>query len=206
VKDLLHFGLSDAYIYRGFVIDHCRDWQAIDLPFWLYYNIPVFYTWGFDERNDARFSRLNPHLIELANEDHSLAQPTSGLTLQDDLLQAAAASWDYNDYLTKSGPDLTGSLSAYDSTFQFTVIDFEGWGRRIIHKDQAPSYAGQFHFTTSTDEETGRPTVIFWCWKPRQPISQRQLFDDKESHHDTHERRAQLWYIRESFAHELAPS
>ena len=53
VKDLLHIGLSDAYIYQGFVIDLCRDWQAINLPFWLYYNIPVFYTWGFDERNDA---------------------------------------------------------------------------------------------------------------------------------------------------------
>ena len=56
IKDLLHFRLSDTYIHRGYVIDLCHDWQAIDLPFWLYYDIPVFYTWGFDERNDPKFS------------------------------------------------------------------------------------------------------------------------------------------------------
>lgn len=206
VQDLLHFGLSDAYIHRGFVIDLCRDWEAIDLPFWLYYNIPVFYAWGFDERNDPRFSRLNPQLIELADEDHSLAQDNSGLTLEEELLRSAAASWNYDDYLLETKPDVAGSLSAYDSCSKFTIIDFKGWGRRFIHEDQAPMFATQFHFTTSTDEETGYPIVIFWRWKPRQMITQRQLFERNESRHDAYDRRSRLWHIREAFAPQLAPS
>jgi hypothetical protein len=208
MQDLLHFGLSDAYIYRGYVIDLCRDWQAINLPFWLYYHIPIFYAWGFEETNDPRFSRLNPKLLELTDEDYSLPQPAAGLTLPDSLLRAAAASWEYDDYLTKADPDLTGSLSVYDSTSKFTVIDFEGWGRRFIHEDQAPTYASQFHFTTSTDEGTGYPIVIFWRWKPRHPLSQRQLSEDSKTQprQEVHERRTKLWYIRETFAQELAPT
>jgi hypothetical protein len=205
VKDLLHFGLSDAYIYRGFVIDLCRDWQAIDLPFWLYYNIPVFYAWGFDEKNDQRFSRLDPRLLALADEDNSLVQPASGLTLEAELVRSAAASWNFDDYLMHTEPDVTGSLSAYDSHSKFTVIDFEGWGRRFIHEDQAPAYATRFHFTTSTDGETGHPIVVFWRWKPRQHVSQRELLG-KETRREAHNRRSELWYIREAYAPELAPT
>jgi hypothetical protein len=206
VQDLLHFGLSDAYIHRGYVIDLCRDWQAIDLPFWLYYGIPVFYAWGFDERNDLRFSRLNPHLIELADDDHSLVQDDTGPALNAGLVQSAADSWNYDNYLTKTDPEVIGSLSSYNSTYKFTVIDFEGWGRRFIHEDQAPTYATRFHFTTSTDEGTGYPIVVFWRWKPCHQVSQRQLYDKKENRHNSFECRSQLWYIREAFAPELAPS
>ncbi|KIM34966.1 hypothetical protein M413DRAFT_51976, partial [Hebeloma cylindrosporum] len=99
VQDLLHFGLSDAYIHRGYIIDLCQGWQAINLPFWLYYGVPVYYTWGFDEKNDPRFSRLDPRLLILVDEDHSLVPEPSGLTLEADLLQSAASSWNYDDYL-----------------------------------------------------------------------------------------------------------
>ncbi|KIM38290.1 hypothetical protein M413DRAFT_12781 [Hebeloma cylindrosporum] len=185
--------------------DGFADWQAIDLPFWLYYSLPIYYTWGFDEKNDPRFSRLHPQLIELADDDHSLVQEGIGLTLEADLLRAAAASWNYDDYLTTK-PVIAGSLSSYDSDSKFTVIDFEGWGRHYIHEDEAPAYATQFHFTTSTDEESGHPITVFWRWKPREYISPRQIFEKQESRAVSYARRSALWYIREMHAHALTPS
>ena len=168
VQDLLHFGLSNTYIHRGYVINLCQDWQVINLPFWLYYGIPVFYTWGFNEKNNLRFSCLNFHLIELADDNHSLIQNAAGPALEAGLVQSAANSWNYNNYLTKADPKVVGSFSSYDSTFKFTVINFEGWGRWFIHEDQAPTYATHFHFMTSTDKGMSYPIVIFWRWKPCQ--------------------------------------
>lgn len=137
-------------------------------------------------------------------DDNELAD--AGVVLDNELVGPAAASWLYDDYLIRSDPDVTGSLSTYDSNSKFTVIDFEGWGRRFIHEDQAPLYASQFHFTTSTDEDTGYPVVVFWRWKPREQISQRALLEKKETRYDVQDRRSKLWHIRQVFTPELAPS
>jgi hypothetical protein len=206
VQDLLHFGLSDAFIYRGFVIDLCRDWQAFDISLCLHYHVPIFYAWGFDERNDERFCRLHPRLLELSEDGQSLDHPTESLPINDELTRAAAASWKYDDYLTNIYSQAPTGLSTYDSHSTFTVIDFEGWGRRRIEAKLAPSYASKFHFTTSTDEVTGDPVVVFWRWRPREVPDLEDLPARDETRSQLLERQSGLWVIRGIFAQALAPS
>lgn len=128
----------------------------------MYHNLPVFYAWDFDAQHDDRYSRLNPDLIALWEEDDPRLLGGSSSALGGELAKAAARSWDFDNYLTELTFDTTGSLSSYDSNAKHMVIDFEGWGRRPIHSDQAPSYAAQFHFTTTTDEASGDSIIIFF--------------------------------------------
>jgi hypothetical protein len=205
IQDLLHFGLGDAYIYRGHIIDLCWDWQAFDIALFLYHRIPVFYSWGFDERNDERFSHLHPRLLVLL-EDGQLLGPTAGLNLNDELTESAAASWKYDDYLMNIYANAPSGLSTYDSGSLFMVIDFEGWGRRPIGTDLAPSYASKFHFTTSTAEVTGDPIVIFWRWRPREVPTIKERLEREETRSQAFDRQSALWSIRAIFAHALAPT
>jgi hypothetical protein len=203
LETVLRKGLNSLYDSRGFVIDLCRDWRAIDLPLWLHHHMPIFYAWGFDEQNDTRFSRMNPRLIALANGDDSSTDETSKAELDDKLVGAANDSWSYDDYLSPIVVDTTGSLSSYDSNAKHMVIDFEGWGRRLISEDQAPDYAANYHFTTSTDDATGTPIVIFFRWKPRHRI---QVDANARSEKENRDRQFELWKIREIFAPSLAPT
>ena len=165
--------LSTVKSKRGVICDLDRDWQTINVPLYLQNDIPFFYIWDFEARSDERFSRLNPGL----NMTYWAVRQGTPLTLIPDLeetdinkiaRQAATLDHFFQEIFAYEGKDEAPILHTY-SAF---IIDFEGWKRRPVKRDDATlaSLAKFYHYKVfEEDGDSEYKTVVFWRWRKRLP-------------------------------------
>ncbi|KIM42376.1 hypothetical protein M413DRAFT_10525 [Hebeloma cylindrosporum] len=135
IRALVGRDLHSLYCLRGFVIDLAQDWGEINLSFWVFHNVPVFYAWGFDENNDDRFCRLRPEFVILEEEFDNAPDVFPDRLPDDKRSDLIEKTWHYDDYLQSDTFDTAASQLVYGSDVEFVVIDFEGHqidGRRFL--------------------------------------------------------------------------
>ena len=165
--------LSTVKSKRGVICDLDRDWQSINIPLYLQNNIPFFYLWDFEAQSDQRFSRLNPAL----NLTYWATRQGTQLSLIPDLEEpdinkivqhATKLDHFFQEAFAYQIADETPILDTY-SVF---IIDFEGWKRRPVERDDMTlaSLTKFYHYKVLAEEEDDRyKTVIFWRWRKRMP-------------------------------------
>ena len=165
--------LSSVKSKRGVICDLDRDWQTINIPLYLQNNIPFFYLWDFEARSDQRFSRLNPGL----NLTYWAVRQGTQLTLIPDLeepdinkiaRQANRLDHFFQEIFAYQSTDETPILHTY-SVF---IINFEGWKRRPVERNDATlaSLTKLYHYKVLEEEEDSRyKTVVFWRWRKKEP-------------------------------------
>ena len=165
--------LSTVKNKRGVICDLDRDWQSINIPLYLENNIPFFYLWDFEAQSDQRFDRLNPGL----NLTYWAIRQGTQLNLIPDLeeadinkiaLHATKLDHFFQDVFSYQIADETPILH----TYSIFIIDFEGWKRHPVERDDATlaSLKKFYHYKVMEEEEDIRyKTVIFWRWRKRMP-------------------------------------
>ena len=176
VVHLISSLLSTVKSKRGVICDLDRDWQTINIPLYLQNNIPFFYLWDFEARSDERFSRLNPGL----NLTYWAIRQGTQLSLIPDLeesdidkiaRQATKLDHFFQEIFSYQGTDEPPILHTH-SVF---VIDFKGWKRRPVERDEATlaSLVKFYHYKVLDKEEDSRyKTVIIWRWRKREPCDE----------------------------------
>lgn len=173
VVHLISSLLSTVKSKRGVICDLDRDWQTINIPLYIQHNIPFFYLWDFEAQSDQKFSRLNPGL----NLTYWAIRQGTQLNLSPDLEEADISKTAH--HATKLD-HFFQEIFAYHSTdeppilhtYSVFIIDFEGWKRRAVERDEATlAYLTKlYHYKVFDKEEDDRyKTVIFWRWRKMEP-------------------------------------
>ena len=125
INDIQSASLFQTSNRRGVVVDLERDWLTMNIPFWMFSNIPVFYQWTEGVAGNPRFQVLSPHTSTKSHFD---------IFLNDTNAKAA---------LTKT-LNISTSRKALPAMKTF-IIDFEGWKRRPLStKSKRQKYTGVY--------------------------------------------------------------
>ena len=69
IDDIKSASLFQTSNRRGVVVDLERDWLTMNIPFWIFSNIPVFYQWTERVAANPRFQVLSPHTSKKSEFD-----------------------------------------------------------------------------------------------------------------------------------------
>jgi len=150
---------------RGFLFDLLTDWHEMNVPLLLARCIPFYYTFSLEAHLDERFCRLNPKILTSYTGPDGDDIVIHDIDYEDDLEEAEAATHWFDDFFQLLNPDIMNDHMSYESNSSFFIINFEGWGRRMVTSDRECRYfSACFHFTVVGDVD-GSPQVIFWHFR-----------------------------------------
>ncbi|KAJ7200902.1 hypothetical protein C8J57DRAFT_1261105 [Mycena rebaudengoi] len=169
---------------RGLLIKISRDWQSLDFGFLVGCDVPLLYTWGLFESNDRRFRRLCPSLI-VSYHQEALRVGRAIFNGDSPLLQGDFETCQlYSKFLELKGYDASLREDNFPdpngARFEVTVIDREGWERRLIPKaaDWA-NYPKLYHYCVVEDDKEKRITVVFWRFHSRAAVAPEPVDADE---------------------------
>ncbi|KII82830.1 hypothetical protein PLICRDRAFT_120217 [Plicaturopsis crispa FD-325 SS-3] len=177
---------------RGFLIDPIRDWREVNLPFWIYNLVPVFWRWTDLELSEPRLARLSPQFLQVIDYD---AEPERTPLLTSSF-QPTAPSYPnpplpgdplcYDKYLQLRHFDTKQSKPAANnapgSLPQF-VIDFEEWFRRPVTRREQKVLYRRFYFE-DVQAWSGRARIFYRARPIQRPITSISHQDDDDESED----------------------
>lgn len=196
----LIFETRTEYRKRGYLLRPADSWSEINIPLWLSHKVPIWYSWGFEERLMPQLCRLNPKIVAGDASEGRVA--LYDVEDDQDLESTIETCRNTDDFFQpKVGGTLNHQLS-YEIDAVFFIIDFHMWGRRPLPTDiDSSAYSERFFFTTEEpDNPQDGPRVIFWRWKKKTSAS-------GNSHHIRIRPNGEFdeAFIREAFKDQYAP-
>ncbi|KAJ7200247.1 hypothetical protein B0H12DRAFT_1244467 [Mycena haematopus] len=160
-----------SYDKRGFLVSPHRDWSNLNFPLLIRHRVPLYFSLGELETSNYRFARLERSLmsrwlsLDDRNEIAAIWEDELPTALE---LSSTEPMLRFDRYLQLkidprsrySGPlprtsDMSGRV-------EYFIIDFQGWKRRLLGKDEDADQLHEFYHHIVVESRSEQVTrVIF---------------------------------------------
>ncbi|KAH7917881.1 hypothetical protein BV22DRAFT_1135037 [Leucogyrophana mollusca] len=165
--------------FKGVLVNLWKDWRTINIPLWVAVGVPVCFPWTEAEVAHPRFFQLSPTCLQASALD----------ILPSYLVLKQAMDTEYDEFLQAIRPPKTSSFGLIQGkkATNLWVIDFEGWRRRPINKQEARRFAASWYCHESVDDRYSVHRT-FYRYIPRKNAPDCSTSDPFDSENEYHVR------------------